>query len=60
MNYNTGDYPLGATDDTQAPYNERFIDCPACEGTGEFDDEPCEKCGGSGEINENFINDENY
>jgi DnaJ-class molecular chaperone len=49
-------FPLGASTDVLAPYNQIDVTCPLCEGTGldpepiEHDTEPCKLCEGSGTV----------
>lgn len=52
-------YPAGAANDPNAPYNQRTVTCPHCGGTGIDEDsedmqdpEPCFTCGGDGEVSE--------
>lgn len=44
-------YPLGAENDSNAPYNKES--CPDCEGTGiDEQSDLCSNCGGVGEFDE--------
>lgn len=50
-------YPDGAANDPDAPWNKKdpvMIECEYCDGTGIIlpEEEPCFKCNGTGEIEE--------
>jgi len=55
-------FPLGAASDINAPYNQRTVTCPHCNGTGvdydsEDDSPPCITCEGDGEVSEELARD---
>lgn len=50
--FNDGNYPPGAKNRSDAPYNDDSIPCPECkDGKDEFNDD-CWWCGGEGVISE--------
>lgn len=58
----SGDYPLGAEHDSNAPYNQsevKYVICPNCngEGYGYGSDLECIMCEGSGKIVRTFEDD---